>query len=478
MFQKEGQMYDIIKKFLIKEKSCSRDKTFYTNEKGATNGKTLSLNLFQRTIEPDVYGVTDDDVVFMAEGKLSYEGKELDSAITQGNSYQRFSHYAYVFFPKYVFEKANEIRVHVEDVCKRNNLGLLFVPQKGEAEEIVAARPSKFLLDERMWKTTLGNIENARDSIVKLLLLSDEAKGVGNVHLAMLRDISYLLNGEWQKEDFIDNLYRQNLLSKYRRCGENGGKSSLSLYDWSYKKPLLKDLSGEKGANKQPVKPDEKKKKFRTIADEAIKTLLYLGICQIEKENIRLSLQGNHFRNYIEKHGKEDLYSTNTATINDLFISILLGNSEVRKYILKLCKEIAKHDPQPTVLFWCPNCELEKRSWELKKEDWETINKVYRRNGFCCFKCKYKNVPRTHGIFFNWKYPELNLNYRLNILLEESEILGKRRFKQLPLKVQEELRRNNLSPPINTVYWVLGKNAPLPKISQEHLRTIGRREHI
>jgi hypothetical protein len=425
------------------------------------------LNLFGRSIEPDVYGITDENVVFMAEGKLTYEGKALDEAITQGNSYQRFAHYVYVFFPSYVF-KEPDVKDHAKDLCIRNNLGLLLMPENGnieDIEEIVKPRLSKFFVDEKVWNRTVHNIKKARESIVKLLLLSEEAKGIGIVHLAMLRDICYLLEGEWERESFIDFLYREKcLLKEYRDKGKN---STLGLYDWSYKKPLLEGLKGERNVE-QKAEPEEIEKKFAKIVDEAIKTLVYLGLCQIKNEKIKLTGLGVHFKNVIERRGKNELFSRNTTQINDLFVSILLSNPDISEYVMKLCEEIAQGDPQPNYLFWCSKCGVEKQSWELKKkEEWEKIRNIYESNEFCCFKCKNKKVPLTRAIYLPLK--GLDLNYRLNILLEEAKVLDKKRFTQLPKKQQEKLEEKNLKPPKNTVYWILGENAPLLKSTRSLL---------
>lgn len=457
MFGKEGELYRFVKEFLIEKKGCSKDKTHYTYEEGAFDGKTLSLSLFKRNIEPDVYGITDENVVFMAEGKLTYEGKALDEAILQGVSYQRFAHYVYIFFPSYIFSEDPLIKEHVQDLCAKNNLGLLLVSENGTVNEVLEPRLSKFFTDERIWNQTLYNIERARERIVKLLLLGEEARGIGIVHLAMLRDVCYLMGDkEWKKEEFIHFLLRErDLLHEYRERNKN---STLSLYDWSYKKPLLEDLTGKR-KKKKKAESIELEEKFSKIIHEAVKTLAYLDLCQIKNGSVKLTGIGLQFKNLIEKYAKKELFTRKTSQINDLFVTILLCNLDTRGYITNLCKEIAHGDPQPNYLFWCPKCGLIKRSWELRKSDWDKIKEIYEIEGiFKCFKCGNKRVPLTRAIFLPLK--GLELNYRLNILLEEAKVLEKKRFHQLSKEQQKELEAKNLKPPINTIYWVLGENAP------------------
>ncbi|MCK4734994.1 MAG: hypothetical protein KAT65_21255, partial [Methanophagales archaeon] len=315
---KEGEMYRTVKNFLINKKSCSDQRTWFTYEDGAEDGKKLSLNLYGGEIEPDVYGVDEEkDIIYLAEGKKDYRGRSLDEAIIQGVSYQRFAHYVYLFFPKHIFEEedAKDMLNHAKDLCKKNNLGLLFTEENENKEPKVEIEPklSKFYGDEIYWKDFRKNAQETKGKIDKLLLMGGEKK-VGNVHLPIIRDVCNLLGEEmeWKKEIFIHHLYERTL-KIYRNKGKDGEISSLACYDWRYKNPLLRKLKGEREKAKEKAGEGEIKEKFEKIVEEAIKTLIYFGLCEREEGKIKLTPEGVNLKKTIEESDKDNLYTKNLS---------------------------------------------------------------------------------------------------------------------------------------------------------------------
>lgn len=462
MFNSEGEMYSYVKHFFIKKKNCASEKTHYTyHENGATDGKKLTLLLYGREIEPDVYGINEkEDVVYLAEGKLDYQGKALDEAIVQGVSYQRFAQYVYIFFPKSIFEGKPKIKKHIEELCRENNLGLLLVSDTGKVSEDLQPKLSKFYGREEVWREIRKNVNSAKEEMMRLLLTGGEER-VGKVHLPILRDICYLLGErkEWVDEEFTEYLHNQHkLLKKYKL---NGSQSSLAPHDWTYTNPLLKGLKGERGQSSEPASDEYIFNKFRETIEETIKTLIYLNLCEKEENKIRLTPHGVNFKKVIDESGRDRLYTKNIEGVIRIFIAVLLAKEEMKDYILKMCKIIKGTQPQPRDRLWCNKCSFNNNIWKVKKNEIDKIRRYFETKGkIICPQCENENVPQPYENLL-LSFRGLDENYRIHILLIETKIIENKVFSQLPRRFQEKLKKEFEKPEERAKYWYLGENAPL-----------------
>lgn len=140
----ESDFYDRVEKFLDEEKNCEKT--------GSTTSLPISFRIFGGTIYPDVFGVTDpksnDFQIYMAEGKLSFRGRDFDICKGQAITLQRFSDFVYVFFPKSSWNELDkDEKSQVLSECRNLNLGLLIV-EKESCEEILKAYPNPNLLKQ------------------------------------------------------------------------------------------------------------------------------------------------------------------------------------------------------------------------------------------------------------------------------------------------------------------------------------------
>jgi len=140
----ESDLYNKVENFFAEEKKCEKT--------GSTISLPLSLRMFGGTVYPDVFGVTDpkskDFQIYMAEGKLSFRGRDFDICKGQAITLQRFADYVYVFFPKSSWDELDkDEKSEVLSECGNLKLGLLIV-EKDACKEVVKAYPNSDLLKE------------------------------------------------------------------------------------------------------------------------------------------------------------------------------------------------------------------------------------------------------------------------------------------------------------------------------------------
>lgn len=151
----EKDLYGKVETFFSEEKDC--DKT------GSATSFPLSLDIFGGTIYPDVFGLRNPKEkgfqIYMAEGKVSFRGRNFDICKGQAITLQRFAEYVYVFFPKSSWRELDKReKTEIQTECKNLKLGLLLVG-KDSCSEIISPSPTSDLLDEE-------NRRFARDEIV------------------------------------------------------------------------------------------------------------------------------------------------------------------------------------------------------------------------------------------------------------------------------------------------------------------------
>lgn len=152
----ELDLYKRVETFFSEGKNCEKI--------GSEVSRPISLRIFGGTIRPDVFGVTNptskDFKIYMAEGKLSFRGRDFDVCKGQAITLQRFADYVYLFFPKVSWDELDETeQSEVLSECKNLKLGLLIV-DKDSCKEKVKAYPNYDLIEEE--KRT-----DARDKMVQ-----------------------------------------------------------------------------------------------------------------------------------------------------------------------------------------------------------------------------------------------------------------------------------------------------------------------
>ena len=140
----ESDLYETVENFFIADKDCEKT--------GSEVSSPISLRIFGGTIRPDVFGVTNpstkDFKIYMAEGKLSFRGRDFDICKGQAISLQRFADYVYVFFPKVSWNELDEMeQSDVLSECKNLKLGLLVV-DRNSCEPKIEAYPKEDLIEK------------------------------------------------------------------------------------------------------------------------------------------------------------------------------------------------------------------------------------------------------------------------------------------------------------------------------------------
>ena len=177
VFSQEGELYPYILKYLIEKYNLLPNNSGFTYSKGVDKETAKSLILRHRGIrvEPDVFGVNEDGIVLLAEGKVQCGGTNLDTAIGQAVTYQRFSHFAYVFFPDTEFINS-DLLDYVQVTLKHHGLGLLTVSSDGTVNELIKPQLSPFLqvMEEKLFLNTFNQIVTTKVSLTEIDPFNDD----------------------------------------------------------------------------------------------------------------------------------------------------------------------------------------------------------------------------------------------------------------------------------------------------------------
>ena len=141
----EKDLYPIVFDYLV-------DK-YELNYGGTADDRPISLPLFNTKIFPDIFGLANSksgNIVVMAEGKRTLNGREFDICKGQGITLQRFANYVYLFFPRDSWlQLTNEERQECVKQCADLSLGLLVVNMANSiCKEICSPKMNNSLLKE------------------------------------------------------------------------------------------------------------------------------------------------------------------------------------------------------------------------------------------------------------------------------------------------------------------------------------------
>jgi len=416
---KEEDMYPIVEEYLKnKIKNIGFEINIFS---GNASSVDLSLPLFGSHIKPDVYAVGEDKNgvfrIIMAEGKLTYKGRDLDGVIWQGISDQRFSHFVYVFFPKEELDSSSEAKEFIKKECKKHGLGLLSVDIKThKCEELLSPKRSLFSLNEETIRDFEKNAILARD---KIRMNFGKNKEIEYVHLTTLRDLAILLakKEQWEEKDLFEKGVIDNLLKEYQKIEKSGSKSSLRKYDAKVRNAIIGgDIN-----------------KFKEIMKRNLRTLLFFDIITIRNDLIEVkplckimaSLdKANQYKSKCDKNLKQFLTcllltNEETKKLVEAIVNILRGRSSTPVWARKgycpqsnKCKEkcgfkgdwTPEGQPFPEFLEYDPKtkkhtCKINGKPFEFDKY---TVTSI--------LYCSYK----------------LNLPEKIKILISESTLINQR----------------------------------------------------
>ena len=417
---KEEDMYLIVEEYLKnKLKNIGFELNIFS---GNASSVDLSLPLFGSYIKPDVYAIGEDKNgifrIIMAEGKLTYKGRDLDGVIWQGISDQRFSHFVYIFFPKEELESNIEAKKFIKKECRKYGLGLLSVDIKtNDSTEELSPQMSPFNLNEESIRDFEKNIILARD---KIRMNFGKNKEIEYVHLTTMRDLAILLSQkkQWKEKDLFKSKGAiDNLLEEYQKIDGSGGKSSLRKYDAKVWKAII----------------DGDINKFKEIMKRNLRTLLFFDIIAIRNDIIEVkplckimaSLdKANQYKSKCDENLKQFLTyvlltNEETKKLVDAIVNILRGHSPIPVWAKRgycpqsvKCKEkcgfkgdwTPEGQPFPEFLEYDPKtkkhtCKIDGKSFEFDKC---TVTSILH--------CSYK----------------LNLPERIKILISESTLINQR----------------------------------------------------
>ena len=214
MFSKEGELYSFILQFLTEKFQLIPKYSGFTYSDGVDKdqAKSLTLRHFGIQVKPDVFGVTESEIIIMAEGKVQCGGTNLDTAIGQAVTYQRFSHYSYVFFPQTELEGIED---YVISALERHGLGLLSVSPAGKVEELFAPQLSPFLREgnDTQFLHTFGQVVKTRGALADLDPYNDDNEKVleSGPRAYLIRDFCFWFanHGDKMEDKSTSNLAKE-----------------------------------------------------------------------------------------------------------------------------------------------------------------------------------------------------------------------------------------------------------------------------
>ena len=135
--KREIQMYGSVMGFFRDRLGCKHVSADLPGEKKVH----LPRNLSKR--DPDVVGVTEEDEVHLAEGKLlARTGQPFEQCREQALSLKEFADYLYVFFPWEDWNRlADDDKITNKTSLREVDIGLLLVDESQKCHEML--RPSK-----------------------------------------------------------------------------------------------------------------------------------------------------------------------------------------------------------------------------------------------------------------------------------------------------------------------------------------------
>ena len=161
--------------------------------------------------------MTNDGIVVLGEGKAQCGGTNLDTAIGQAVTYQRFSHYSYVFFPDEELSK-NDLLEYVKDTLKRHGLGLLTVSLDGSVNDLLEPNLSPFLrtTNTSLFLRTFNQVVYTKELLSELDPYEDvkDKELERGLRAYLIRDFCVFFN---ENENFLRKKGMEELAEKYEK---------------------------------------------------------------------------------------------------------------------------------------------------------------------------------------------------------------------------------------------------------------------
>lgn len=395
--KEEGEMYIKVREFLVNEKGCNDAMTWYTSAKGANEGIPIELPFAGSSIKPDVYGIMGNEILHLAEGKLTLGGHNYDMVRGQALANQRFCHYSYIFFPLTAFGDELSVSLFLDDrdsiglpdkelnvnrdffelveaECNRYSLGLILVPS-GEGRCIEVVEPK---LSPHSHENYFQFQSNTK---VLVVFISEKSKGrFENVYPTLIRDFLCIMgSGETEKNEIL-----QRFREQFRNY-EN--KNGLKIVD-PMKRKKLKSEDGVK-----------------SFYIELLNTTMFLGLVSSRVvKNLKkyfFTEDGETLYKMITNDDKQNLFTTNIRNGVRYIISqkvYELYTKEIKSIIRILVEE---NRPIPEERIWCMDC------MKIPKKN-DKIESFLVDNKLACPTCKSTNLSPTLSLLrYKKGLPEL-----------------------------------------------------------------------
>jgi len=206
----EAQLYQPVSSFLKDACHTNPMLTGYASHKHNSEEENIqiSLNLLGRQIIPDVYGIDENEMIYLVEAKLiQYDIRSIDEAVTQAVAYQRFSHFVYVAFN---FDENLSNFEYAKQICLSFGIGILNIHAK--EDKLIATELLKptFVNYDKYYSVPheyFKNIKQCKDKITNSISGNDFAIYSSRAYL--IRDlVFYLHSNPIQKEEDLSPKYK------------------------------------------------------------------------------------------------------------------------------------------------------------------------------------------------------------------------------------------------------------------------------
>ncbi|OLS18810.1 MAG: hypothetical protein HeimC2_43920 [Candidatus Heimdallarchaeota archaeon LC_2] len=166
----EGELYEAVTNYLVNKTGADPDYSGYTHSPGIKpdSAKSLQIDHFGSSIEPDVFILTPDDEIILCEGKGDITSKNLETAVGQGLVYQQYSHFTYLFFPYSDVITQEQGMERIKSYIEKHGFGLLLVKDNGEVVEEYSPQLTLEQFSPLEIKKIISNIIRLRESLLNL----------------------------------------------------------------------------------------------------------------------------------------------------------------------------------------------------------------------------------------------------------------------------------------------------------------------
>lgn len=262
-FKIEGVMFQPIKKFFINGNPNSDSIFGYDSHKGVPPISGWPLHLNNYSANPDVYGIGEQNKVYLCQGKCIVNKKnnllknKIWNLVSQTISNVSYGNYIYMFIDKkgYInLNKNNKFYQEIISILKKFNIGLITVNESLQVDKLIQAKDQK--IPKNIVEDTSEKIRNAIESeyivkgIAKSIIekINIKPSDLMITSMGKNRPSIYIYLDEWQKNKKI-SYFVKFLVNKVRigiNISDSRGGEFLDILSNSSSYKFLKRTDREK----------------------------------------------------------------------------------------------------------------------------------------------------------------------------------------------------------------------------------------